>query len=244
METAHEAEVLLEHLAALGTPERAAGERAYLKSSLTHLGVRVPDMRAVVTAWAAQHRDAHHDDVFALADALWAQPVHEARMATVELLLARPGRVTTADMVWLEARLRECRTWALVDTMAASLVGELALRHPAEVLPVLDRWVNDPDFWIRRSAVLALSRSLRHDRELDRFFGYAERLLPEREFFIRKVLGWVLREVAARHPEVVSAWLRTHMAGMNLVTLREPLRKLPDAVELRALYDMRRNCSG
>ncbi len=66
-------------------------------------------------------------------------------------------------------------------------------------------------------------------------------MLPETEFFIRKVLGWVLREVAARHPEMVSHWLRDHMAQMNLVALREPMRRLADADELRALYDTRQD---
>ncbi len=87
--------------------------------------------------------------------------------------------------------------------------------------------------------MLPLRTLLRHDRELDRFFADATLLLPDRELFIRKVLGWVLREVAARHPEMVAIWLRDHMAPMNLVTLREPLRKLSDAAELRLLYDAR-----
>ena len=92
------------------------------------------------------------------------------------------------------------------------------------MLEHLDRWVHDPDFWIRRSAVLGLRTFLRRDQQLDRFFAYAEQLLPENEFFIRKVIGWVAREVAARHPALVSQWLRDNMAAMNLITLREPLR--------------------
>ena len=58
------------------------------------------------------------------------------------------------------------------------------------------------------------------------------------------MIGWVAREVAARHPERVSQWLRDNMPAMNLITLREPLRRLPDSVELRALYDTRRNNAG
>jgi 3-methyladenine DNA glycosylase AlkD len=103
--------------------------------------------------------------------------------------------------------------------------------------------VHDGDFWIRRSAMLALRTLLRRDEQLERFFDYSELLLPEKEFFIRKVIGWVMREVAGRHPEQVSAWLREHMGEMNLVTLREPLRRLPDAGELRALYDASRRGS-
>lgn len=243
MATATECDELYETLRGLGTAQRAAAERAYLKSTLQHLGVAVPDVRRVVRQWVRSHPVLTADDVFDVADALWARPVHELRVAAIDLLVAVPGAVTPGRLDWIEAHLRECRTWALVDPLAG-VTADLAARRPGDVLPVLDRWVTDPDFWVRRSAVLGLRSLLRRGDELDRLFAYADRLLPETEFFIRKVLGWVLREVAPHHPREVSAWLRAHMDGMNLVTLREPLRKLPDAAELRELYDSRRNSPG
>jgi 3-methyladenine DNA glycosylase AlkD len=242
--TTTEAEEIFETLRELGTAHRAAAERAYLKSSLRHLGVPVPTVRKVVRTWVRRHPVITSDDVFRVADDLWGRPVHETRVAAIELLAAVPGAVTAVRLPWLEARLRECGTWALVDPLSGTVVADLAFRDPESVLPVLDRWVTDDDFWVRRGAVLSMRSLLRHGDQLDRLFNYAEQLLPETEFFIRKVLGWVLREVAPRHSREVSAWLREHMAEMNLVTLREPLRKLPDAAELRALYDSRRNSPG
>jgi 3-methyladenine DNA glycosylase AlkD len=240
------ADALRERLEALGAPDRAAGQKAYLKSDLTFLGVRVPDVRREVKA--AVRGLSGHDELLALADELWRQPVHEHRLAAVEALHQSPRLVTAADLPWIEARLRECLTWALVDPLAGWVVGEIVVREPTAALPVLDRWVSDRDFWVRRSAMLALGRSLARGRELERCFAYADRLLPEREFFIRKVIGWVLRDLARTHPAEVSAWLRANMAAMNLVTLREPSRRLADAAELRALYDAsvgrRRNSSG
>jgi 3-methyladenine DNA glycosylase AlkD len=236
------ADSLRARLEELGTPERAAGEQAYLKSSVHHVGVRVPEVRREVKALLRS--GFTHDELFALADELWSRPVHEHRLAAIELLHGSPALVTAADLPWIEAHLRACRTWALVDPLAGWVVASLAVREPDAVLPVLDRWVTDTDFWIRRSAVLSLRALLARGLEIDRCFGYADRLLPEREFFIRKVLGWVLRELAATHPHDVSDWLFEHMSEMNLVTLREPLRRLPDAVELRACYDARRNSPG
>jgi 3-methyladenine DNA glycosylase AlkD len=235
-----EAATLLAQLAAAGTPARAEGEKAYLKSSLQFVGSGVPAMRSVVKAWLRVHRGLTHDELFAFADALWAHPVHECRLAAIELLVQRPALLSAADIGWIERTLRDCHTWALVDPLAGWVTADLAARDPEAVVPHLDRWVHDDDFWIRRSGVLARRILLRDDRGLDRFFEVAELLLPEREFFIRKVLGWVMRDVAARHPQRVSAWLRANMDEMNLVTLREPLRRLPDAAELRALYDASR----
>ncbi len=239
MNAAAEAGGLLAQLTAAGASARAISEKAYLKSELGFVGAGVPATRAVVKRWLKGRPDLHHDELFAVADALWAHPIYECRQAAVELLVMRPKLITLLDVPWLYNTLRDSHTWALVDPVAASVVADLAASDPQGLLPHLDRWVHDSDFWIRRSAVLSLRTLLRHDRELDRFFAYATLLLPETEFFIRKVLGWVLREVATRHPETVSRWLRDHMAQMNLVTLREPLRKLADADELRALYDAR-----
>ena len=191
-----------------------------------------------------RHPQVSHDDVFAIADALWAEPVHERHLAAVELLQAVPRRVFADDLAWFDAHLRDCHTWALVDPLAGLVVADLAARQWDETLPVLDRWVVDDDFWMRRSAVLALRSALRRGEHLDRLFDYAERLLPDTEFFVRKVIGWVLREVAPHHPREVSAWLRAHLDEISLITLREPLRKLPDGDEIRALYDSRRNAVG
>ena len=243
MNHAAEAAGLLAQLTAVGTPERAEGEKAYLKSELTFVGSGVPAMRSTVKAWLKAHPALTHDDLFAVADALWAHSVHECRLAAIELLVARPQLVTLLDVPWIYNTLRDCRTWALVDPLAGWVTAELARRDPDGLLPHLDRWVHDDDFWIRRSAVLGLRSLLRQGVEVGRLFAYCELLLPEREFFIRKVLGWVLREEAGRNPALVSQWLRANMAQMNLVTLREPLRKLPDAVELRERYD-RRKVSG
>lgn len=244
MNPAAEAAGMLAQLADVGSSTRAVSEKSYLKSELQFVGSGVPAMRVIVKAWLRERPHLSHDELFGVADALWVFPIHECRQSAVELLVLRPQVITLLDVPWIYNTLRDSHTWALVDPLAGSVAADLAARDTPGLMPHLDRWVHDADFWIRRSAVLSLRTLLRQDRELDRFFAYATLLLPETEFFIRKVLGWVLREVAGRHPEMVSNWLRDHMAQMNLVTLREPMRRLDDADELRTLYDKRRNSAG
>jgi 3-methyladenine DNA glycosylase AlkD len=222
-------------LAALGRPERAASEQAYLKSDLEHFGTSVPDIRSVAKGFLKTNPPLTHDMLLSLVDELWSAPIHERRMVSVELLVARSKLLDAGDLAWLESLLRTSFTWALVDTLAGTIVADIVDANPAGCpngFAVLDRWVLDDDFWIRRSAVLALRTSLRNGRELDRFLAYADRLLPEREFFIRKVLGWVAREVGRRQPEVISEWLRRNLSQMNHVTLREAVKYLPDGDQI------------
>jgi 3-methyladenine DNA glycosylase AlkD len=231
------ARAVADSLRAHGTQERAAGEKRYLKSDLEFFGVTVPDMRRTVQAAVRSHPGLDREAVLAWAAALWREPVHERRMAAVELLTLAVRRLTADDLGAVEKLLRESGTWALVDGLACNVAGAIALRDPSS-WPLIDAWAADREFWLRRSALLALLPGIRAGRpDLARFTRYAELMLAEREFFIRKALGWVLREISRRDPEWVAGWTAWHARDMSGVTFREALRRLPagDAERLRAL---------
>ncbi len=216
-------------LQAGGSTERAEWERAYLKSCLRHYGTSIPSIRALAKRTARSHPDLTHDDLVALVEVLWAEPVHERRVACVELLNVFCDRLGPADTTLLEHLLRESRTWALVDGLAVPVVSQLVEQHP-EFTSVLDRWSIDDDFRLRRSAMLALLVPLRRGRgNFDRFGGYADTMLDEREFFVRKAIGWVLRETARKRPDLVYEWLLPRAARASGVTIREAVKPLSAA---------------
>jgi 3-methyladenine DNA glycosylase AlkD len=225
---ASEAGTIATELQAAGRPERAAQEKAYLKSGLDFLGVGVPATRAVVRSWCRAHPGLGHDDLTTLAASLWSRPVFECRMAAQMLLIENPALLGPADIPLIEQFLREARTWALVDALTCDLMGPLVERHP-ELTQVLDRWAADPDFWIRRSALLSLLLPLRRGAgDFGRFSRYADQMLAEKEFFIRKAIGWVLRETAKKRPALVADWLEPRITQLSGVTLREALKPLPE----------------
>jgi len=230
-----EAAAIEASLRGLGTPQRAASEKAYLKSDLEFTGTAVPAVRATVRAWCRARPDLTHAELIAVTEALWARPVHECRMAAVELLDANPGLLRPGDAALIERMLRTARTWALVDGLASNVMGGLTERHP-ELTAVLDRWAGDEDFWLRRSAMLALLVPLRRgDGDFGRFAGYADQMLEEKEFFIRKAIGWILRDTAKRRPEMVAAWLEPRAHRASGVTMREAVKPLPPEVAARLL---------
>ncbi|MFA9429342.1 DNA alkylation repair protein [Egicoccus sp. AB-alg2] len=223
------ADALERDLAEHGTPERAEKERRYLKSELRHLGASVPATRAAVKRLVAGLPELTHDDAVDLAVALWDAPVHERRAAAVELLDLRSDLLTAADLPVLERLLREARTWALVDGLAASVVGAVRERHPDEAEPTLRAWAGDEDFWLRRASLLAYLVALRAGAgDFDRFADKADRLLEDREWFVRKALGWVLRDTGRRRPAMVVDWLEPRVARAAPLTLREAVKHLPD----------------
>ena len=225
-----EASAIEASIRAAGNPRRAVSERAYLKSDREFCGASAPAVRQIVRAWCAARPALERDRLLAVTTWLWDRPLFESRRAAVDLLRARPGLLQPADTGLIEAMLRDSGTWALVDDLAGHVMGDLTQAYP-DLAGVLDRWSRDADFWLRRSALLALLGPLRRgDGDFGRFSRYADSMLAEREFFIRKAIGWVLRDTARRRPGLVAGWLapRVHLASG--VTVREAVKPLPPGV--------------
>lgn len=223
-------------LRVIGTPERAESEKRYLKSDLAFLGTTVWQIRAAVKE-ARRGQVLDHDRLVELVTVLWATPVHERRMAAVMLLDVHPKLLNAADLPLIERLIRESRTWAYVDALAGDVAGGILTADPS-VEATLDRWAADADFWVRRSSLLAELRPLRAGDDLGPFLRRADAMLDEKEFFIRKAIGWVLREVGKRRPTDVATWLAPRTNRASGVTMREAVRYLApgDAERLMAAY--------
>ena len=209
----------------MGRAERAETERRYLKSELVHWGVPVPQIRAVVRRHAVGLDGSGTMD---LAEALWGEPVHERRMAAALLLVRNADLLTSGDLPQLETWIRQSRTWALVDTLVPRPVGGIADREPAEAGAALDRWAVDDDFWLRRAVLLAHLVALREGRgDWERFTRYADAMLHDREFFVRKAIGWVLRDTSRKRPGLVADWVAPRAGRMSGITVREAVKRLP-----------------
>ena len=122
-----------------------------------------------------------------------------------------------------------CCRRAYVDWLCSRVIAPIVEREPAQKR-VLVRWARDPDFWIRRSALLSLLPALRRgDGDFALFERLAAPMLGETEFFIRKAIGWVLRDVSHRRPGLTAAFARRHAARMSTVTWREAAKYIPAA---------------
>jgi 3-methyladenine DNA glycosylase AlkD len=214
-----------------GTPERAAQEQRYLKSDLQHYGATMPVINRITRAFSSAQPEMTRAALRALVEALWAPGIHELRVAATELMALRVELLDPAvDLAWLEPLLRTARTWALIDPLAAEVVGPLADRAPDGARKLLDCWAADEDHWMRRTVLLRYLLPLRRgDREAFAAFGAcADRMLEEKEFFIRKVIGWGLREYGKREPEEGAVWLEPRLARAAGLTVREACKRLPD----------------
>jgi 3-methyladenine DNA glycosylase AlkD len=217
---------------ALGNATRAAREKAYLKSTLRFHGVTVPQVRQTALAWAQRHPALTRGQLRALADALFATDYHDLRSLGIAVLERKKALLGPADLPWLVGHVRTTANWAHVDWLATKVIGPLVAALPAARRKAqLRRWARDPHLWIRRTALLAQHDVLRAGGgDFPLFAAIAAPLLPEREFFIRKAIGWILREVGKRRPELTFAFLKRHRARVAGLTFREGSKHLPAAM--------------
>jgi 3-methyladenine DNA glycosylase AlkD len=211
----------------LGRPDRAAGAKRYLKSELKFFGVDAATMRATARRVLKTAAPMDRAGLLALIRALWSSGVFELRAVAVEALASHSSLLEKTDIAVVERLLRASHTWALVDSLAVHVAGPMVIRFP-ELGSTLDRWARARDFWLRRAAMLTLLLPLRRGGgDFERFARYADAMLEEKEFFIRKAIGWVLRETGKKRPDLVDAWLRPRVLRASGVTVREAVRYLP-----------------
>ena len=218
-----------------GDPARAAGAKAYLKSDLAFIGVAAKPLREVARSFLGCYPDLGRDRLAELVLSLWECPVFELRAVAVALLERSVKMLGSDDLELVENLLRRSHTWALVDWLCTKVAAPLVERNPVVLRPTLCRWSSDGDFWLRRASMLTQLPALRAGGgDFELFASFAAGMLDEREFFIRKAIGWVLRDVSKKRPELAYAFLDRHIGEVSGLTLREGAKYLPEE-QVRAL---------
>ena len=219
-------------LAAAGDPAIAVGQQRYMKSAMPYHGVTSPVMKAVLRpVYAhAERVIADRGTWLAVVRTLWDEATHrEQRYAAIgiaKLRCAAPWR-DAASLDLFRWMVMTGAWWDYVDDIAAHLVGPVVAASGQAA--TMRAWAVDEHMWVRRTAILHQLRA-KAATDTDRL---ADTIVPNlagsrfaNEFFIRKAIGWALREYAYHDPEWVRAFVRDHAAAMAPLTRREALKHL------------------
>jgi len=208
-------------LQAAAQPERAPAQQAYMKSSMPFLGIRLPEVRRLARTLGAGESDAAA--LGAAARTLWDEASHrEERYAAMALLALPPLRGARESLPLIEHMVRTGQWWDITDELSGR-VRDLLVAHPEQIAPVIRAWARDADLWIRRVAILSqLTRRSGFDVQL--FTDVIVPNLADSEFFIRKAIGWALRDRARVDPDGVRAFVDER--GVTGLSRREALKRL------------------
>jgi 3-methyladenine DNA glycosylase AlkD len=209
-------------LEAIADPTRAAPMRAYMKDHFEYLGIATPARRTAVTPLLRRLADISGDDMLVLANELWLLPRREYQYVALDLLARYWKRLGLEHVEPLLGLVQQKSWWDSVDGLA-SVIGDVLragrTREP-DCQQRMDRAVEDGNLWVRRVAMLH-QNGWRADTDTGRLFAYALRLAPEPDFFIRKAIGWALRDHAHHDPVLIKAFLQAQRAHFSGLTLRE-----------------------
>jgi 3-methyladenine DNA glycosylase AlkD len=228
--------------AAHADPTRAVAMRAYMKSALPFYGIPAPLRRKLTIAAAKAHPAS---DTAALASAmrtLWREARYrEERYAAIEL--PRSGRahcklVNLALLPVLTEMITSGAWWDFCDDISGNTLATLLACHPLEVKPLLRRWAQGDDMWLRRAAMLC-QRGLGPEA-FDARLLY-DTILPSigqgkfaDQFFIRKGIGWALRERSYAAPDEVAAFCHEYASQLSPLTQREAMKVITRRAAKRA----------
>lgn len=225
-------DALRTELASHADPAQAGPMQAYMKSALPFHGVPAPLRRRLQTDAVKAHPCTDSAMLAATMQALWTEATHrEERYAAVEL--ARIGRharlLDTRLLPLYEQMIVEGAWWDLCDEISGNALPALLRQDPGTMKPLLRRWAMGPQLWLRRAAMLAQRRL---KQQVDAVLLY-DCIRPSigsgafaGEFFIRKGIGWALRERSYQAPDEVQAFCAEYAAQLSPLTVREALKAL------------------
>ena len=229
-------EAIRSELRELAVPEKAAPMQAYMKSTMPYLGVQTPYHRKACRALFREHPLESAEEWEATALALWREAkFREERYCALNLLNHPPyHRFRSLDRLPMyEEMIVTGAWWDLVDNLIPQAFPDLLDAEPAEAAAVLRRWAQSDDTWERRAAIVSqLKRKEKTD--VDLLFDCLEPSIGEGEFFLRKGIGWALREHAKTDPEAVIAYVTTNRDRLSTLSKREALRNELSKTELKA----------
>lgn len=222
------ADTVLERLtatyAAAADPDRAASMRAYMKDVAPFLGLTTPVRRALSRTVLEGTPRPEESDCAAIALRCWELPQREYHYFAVDYLRRYVGRCSSGFLPVARYLVSTVPWWDTVDALASHVVGGLVAADP-RLATDMDAWIVDDDMWVARSALL---HQLRYKERTDteRLFTYCLRQSGHSDFFIRKAIGWCLREYAKTDPEAVRGFLAREKGRFAPLSVREALKNI------------------
>lgn len=214
-----------------GDPERAAQQQRYMKSSMPYFGVPMDDVKRISKAVTRAHPPANVDAFERTTLEVWRAAEHREERYFCETWTGMTTKhwQTPALLPMYTEMIVTGAWWDLVDWLAIHRVGGLLLTHRQAMKPALEAFAHDDNMWKRRTAILSQNRH----KEATDFAWLCAVITPSidsDEFFLRKAIGWALREYAAIDPTAVLAFVATHKDRLSGLSKREALKHVDDDI--------------
>lgn len=204
--------------------ENALQMAAYMKDHFAFFGVKAPDRRLAQKPLIDGLSGATGDELIEFAAACWAEEERETQYVAADALRKYVGALQARHLMGIKNLIVTKSWWDTVDSLAVHTVGPLVAAN-AELVSVMDEWIDDNDMWLARTAILH-QLSYKERTDAGRLFAYADKRASDTEFFIRKALGWAMRQYSRTDPDAVRHYVAANEDRLSGLTKREALKRL------------------
>ncbi|OLQ74100.1 DNA alkylation repair protein [Photobacterium proteolyticum] len=211
-----------QRMAEAGNAEDAKAMQAYMKTDQPFYGVKAPERQAIFKLAREHTKVGTFTDYSRLVLWLWSGENREEQYLAMDVAEYYKAFRTKEAFEIYEEMLLEATHWDTVDKIASNLIGGL-VKENRELEEKLRDWRVSDNMWLRRASLLA---HLKHKSETN--VPILEEtilmLADEEEFFIRKAIGWVLREYSKTDPDYVSAFVARNEGKLSALSKKEALK--------------------
>jgi 3-methyladenine DNA glycosylase AlkD len=204
-------------------PEKALWMKNYMKGQFSYFGLESKQRREIQRSFFNENTYPSAIDLFPVVFQLWEQAEREFQYCAIDLLQKFSKKYQKADIHSIEKLLLSKSWWDTVDGLAAWTCGSYFKLFPEQIRPVTSKWMKSGNFWLQRTCLL-FQLKYKADADTELLESFIADLHHEKEFFIRKAIGWVLREYSKTN----AAWVREYIQkqSMSALSYREASKYL------------------
>lgn len=212
---------VIDRFSASRNPDNARQMKAYMRDKFAFFGIRSPDRKKLQREILQTCGMPRIDEIPGICYYLWNIPEREAQYFAMDILDRSIKKMPGESIQLLEKLVIHKSWWDTIDGLAANIIGKYFTLFPEQIIPVTRSWMDSGNIWLQRSCLLFQLR-YRQDTDLPLMYSFIEELTSHDDFFIRKAIGWVLREYSKTDPEEVIRYVNT--VTLNPLSRKEALK--------------------
>jgi len=202
-------------------PAIAQKMKAYMRNQFEYIGMK-SELRNITQREIIQKLGVpENEQLEEIVRALWVLPEREYQYFALELLERRIMKASPEIIHLLESLILSKSWWDTIDGISPSLVGTLFRNYPELIIPVTNKWMASGNIWLQRSCIL-FQLKYKGDMDLDLLYKFIEQLKDSKEFFIKKSIGWILRQYSKYNPDEVRRYVES--TDLQPLSVREALK--------------------
>lgn len=206
---------LIEKLEQTRNPEIADGAKRYLKNKFEFLGTGTKLRRELIKNFLKTYGPPEMDRIGEFSTYLWAMPEREYQHVVLDVLHKYEKQLAKKDIIWIEKLIIQKSWWDTVDGLAAWICSAYFIKYPEQILPVTGIWMASGNMWLQRSSLL-FQLKYKANTDTDLLANYILQLSEHKDFFIRKAIGWILREYSKTNKDWVRDFISKHtLSGLS-----------------------------